>query len=138
MEITSLVLSLIGTLVASMGLAVATESILRRFRKKQEEETVERRIQRLSTSLKEAVGLINQIEEEIKSRQALVEKLKSDIETYNSIVSLKRTEVEAVAQVLRKELKTEGRRSFWRSVAVNFVFFSLGAVASFVLIKIFG
>lgn len=129
---------IIGVLTAVFGAAVGVETARRYLRMKHEEETVERRIQRLSTSLKEAVGLINQIEEEIKSRQALVKKLKSDIETYNSIVSLKRTEVEAVAQVLRKELKKEGRRSFWRGIAVNFAFFVLGAVASFVLIRIFG
>ncbi len=133
------IISILLAVTATGAVAAAlSEFVQRYFRKKREEETIEQRIERLSTSLSEAVGLINQIEEEITSRQALVDKLRSDIETYNNLVSLKQTEVEAVAQVLRRELRTEGRHFFWRGVAVNFLFFVLGAVASFVLVKLYG
>jgi len=101
-----------------------------RERKRSKEETIQDRIQRLTTSLREATELIGNIESEINGRSALADKLRSDVETYSKIVQLKKPEVEAVAQLLREELKREGRRSFWKGFATNFVFFLLGAIAT--------
>jgi len=80
--------------------------------------------------------LISQIETEIDNRQALVHKLQSDIETYRQITELNQSQVEAVAQLLRGELRKESHRSFWRNVAINFGFFVLGAVVSGLLIAL--
>jgi len=100
-------------------------------------ETTEQRVNRLTNSLSEAVQLISQIEKEIESRRALASELQNDIETYKRVVALQQSEVEAVAQLLRGELRKQGRRSFWQNVAVNSVFFALGALLSFVLIRFF-
>lgn len=74
--------------------------------------------------------MVGQIESEIQERSALVQKLKNDAQTYEQIVKLKASDVEAVAQLLRGELKKEGQRSFWQSVGMNFLFYVLGAITS--------
>jgi methyl-accepting chemotaxis protein len=113
-------------------------SILERFVEKSQrlagkKETIEERIKQLTSSLQESTNLIAEVESEISERSALVEKLKKDAETYEQVVKLKGPEVEAVAQLLRGELKKEGSRSFWKGVAVNFLFFILGLIASILL-----
>jgi t-SNARE complex subunit (syntaxin) len=99
-------------------------------------ETTENRIRRLTASLQEAAQLITNIESEITARSVLAEKLQKDIETYNKLVELKKPEVEAVAQLLRGELKREGKRSFWTGFALNFLFFTLGVIATIVIEKV--
>ena len=99
-------------------------------------ETTEDRIRRLTASLQEAAQLINNIESEMTARSVLAEKLQKDIETYNKLVELKKPEVEAVAQLLRGELKREGRRSFWTSLAMNFLFVALGVIGTVITEKI--
>jgi len=96
-------------------------------------ETIEERIKKLTSSLQESTNLIAEVESEISERSTLVEKLKKDAETYEQLVKLKGPEVEAVAQLLRGELKKEGSRSFWKGVIVNFMFFALGLIASVVV-----
>lgn len=132
--------NILGMTVAIAGgltTSVAYEILKSLYRAEAEEETIEQRIKRLSSSLVEATSLIDQIEQEIKSRQALAERLKEDIKIYRKLASLSQVEVEAVAQVLRRELRTESQRSFRKGVLINFVFFMLGAGFSFLLIVIF-
>ncbi len=97
---------------------------------KVEGETTEERVKKLTRSLHEALSLIKSIEGEIKARSTLASQLQNDIDTYNKLVDVKKPEVEAIAQLLRGELKKEGRSSFWKGVLTNFLFFILGAAAS--------
>lgn len=103
---------------------------LRSKGRKREEATIESRITKLTESLREAAGFVTSIENEIKAREALVNKLKKDIKTYEQIKELNSSQVESIAQVLRGELKQEGRRSFWHNFAMNFGFFILGGLVS--------
>jgi hypothetical protein len=125
-ELVAIVLGVLGAILSVLQVA------LDRPADSKTGETTEDRVKRLSRSLKEAVALISQIETEIKDRTALAEKLQNDVKTYNQLVQIKKPEVEAVAQLLRGELRSEGRKTFWRGVAVNFIFFVLGASASVV------
>ncbi|OQX23806.1 MAG: hypothetical protein BWK80_24035 [Desulfobacteraceae bacterium IS3] len=83
----------------------------------------------------EAAKLIGQIESEINKRSMLAEKLNNDIEYYEKLKNINANEVEAIAQVLRSELYMEGKRSFWKGVSVNFIFFLLGVFASYLITK---
>ena len=121
-------------MIVPMGVAIISIiQFILGIRKRGKEETVQDRIQKLTTSLREAAELISNIESEVKGRSALADKLQSDVETYNKIVQLKKPEVEAVAQLLREELKREGKRSFWKGFAMNFVFFLLGAITAVII-----
>jgi len=120
-----------------LATAIMVKSLERILEKKLQspgtQETIEERIKKLTSSLQESTNLIAEVESEISERSALVEKLKKDADTYEQLVKLKEPEVEAVAQLLRGELKKEGSRSFWKGVLVNFLFFALGLIASVVV-----
>jgi TolA-binding protein len=92
-----------------------------------EPETLEARITKLTTALKESSSLVTEVEEEIESRQKLVAELQKDAENYERLISLNKEQVDAVAQLLQGELRKEGNKSFWKAVAVNSLFFILGA-----------
>jgi Trm5-related predicted tRNA methylase len=133
----SLDLNLISALAVSGTVASVIASIfevyvLKKYRKP---ENLESRIIKLSAALKESSRLVGEVEDEISKRQALVTALQQDADRYQKLVSINREQVEAVAQLLQGELRKEGRKSFWGGVAVNFVFFSLGALLSWYLAK---
>ena len=135
-------MDLIGLIssIAGIGIALsALEAAFRAFVRKQKSdqgETIEDRVGRLTRSLQEATTLIANIEAEIKARSSLATQLQQDIDRYNQLVEIRKPEVEAIAQLLRGELKHEGRSSFWKSVLLNFVFFVLGAGASLLIAKL--
>jgi hypothetical protein len=124
-ELIASILVAVGALISLLG-GLLSLKMLRRKKKG----TTEDRIRRLTNSLREATQLISNIESEITSRYTLAEKLQKDVDVYNKLVELRKPEVEAVAQLLRGELEREGRRSFWKGFATNFLFFVLGAIAS--------
>lgn len=105
--------------------------------KKEARETVEMRISRLFQELEEAVRLLGDIQNEIKARHNLALKLQEDIRTYKQIVELKQPEVEAVAQLLRGELRKERRHSFWRDFSMKLVFYVLGVFTTLALSRLF-
>ncbi len=120
------------TVLAGLATSLFSGLLVRYVRKLRapKGETIQDRVARLTHSLEEATSLIANIEEEVKARSSLVTQLQNDVDRYNKLVEIKRPEVEAIAQLLRGELKREGRASFWKSFAVNFIFFILGAGVS--------
>ncbi|MCK5625701.1 hypothetical protein KAI11_02490, partial [Candidatus Bathyarchaeota archaeon] len=75
--------------------------------------------------------LIDEILTEIDARQKLVDKLQKDTETYDKIAELKSSEVEAISQLLRGEIRKDGRRSFLQNIIINFTFFCAGIVVTY-------
>ena len=94
---------------------------------KQKNNTLQERVDRLTSSLGDAMTLLSEFESEIKTRSALVDNLKKDIKQYNKISKLNKDEVEAIAYLLRGELQKGSRKSFWQGFVINFIFFLLGA-----------
>ena len=129
-EVASVVVTVLGAI-----LAVVAQLYERLRERKKKEETIEDRINTLTTSLRDASRIVSQVEEEIADRQQLVQRLQKDAETYNKVASLNKGDVEAVAQVLRGELKKDDRRKLFRDILLNFVFFMLGLAASFFLLR---
>jgi len=89
------------------------------------------KIQTISTSLKRSANELADLQEELKERIAFVEKLNEQAKKSEDIASLNKEQVAAINDILSSNLKKEGRKSFWQGVLVNFVFFVLGAVASY-------
>ena len=128
-----ILLAMLPAALIAMGFAVALEFLKLRIDRKVREkrgETTSERIEKLSRALTDATQLIGGIERELNERHRLVEKLREDCDRYDQLAKLKATEVEAVVQALRGELRQEGRRSFWQSVLLNFVFFSAGVLVT--------
>lgn len=65
-------------------------------------------------------------------------KLEADARTFEELARVNRTQAEAVATLVRAELATEGRRSFWKGFAVNFGFFLADVVVSVVVPVVLG
>lgn len=128
-----IVLAVLPAILAAGGLAVAVEFLKLKIDRKireQRGETTSERIEKLSRALTDATNSIGGIERELKERHRLVEKLRQDCDRYDQLAKLKATEVEAVVQSLRGELRQEGRRSFWQSALLNFIFFSAGVLVT--------
>lgn len=126
-------LSAFPAVLVAGGLAIGIEYLKLRIDRKIRErkgETAPERIEKLSRALTDATNLIGGIERELKERHRLVEKLREDCDRYDQLAKLKATEVEAVVQSLRGELRQEGRRSFWQSAFLNFVFFLAGVLVT--------
>lgn len=96
-------------------------------------QTLEDRIDKLTDALKESSHLVSEVENEINARKNLVQELQEDAEKYQKLISMNKEQVEAVAQLLQGELQKEGKKSFWKGVLANFIFFVLGASISIVL-----
>jgi hypothetical protein len=122
-----ILITLAAGITASLAGSLLYSVVHRLFPRRRHEEGIQERVKRLTKSLEEATSLIANIEAEITARSTLATQLQKDIDQYNKLVELKKPEVEAVAQLLRGELKKENRGSFWKGFAVNFVFFILGA-----------
>jgi myo-inositol-1-phosphate synthase len=84
------------------------------------------RIQTLTDSLNLAAKTIGQIETEIEQRQQLVRQLEKDAETASKVSVLNKEQMEAVAQVLRAEIKNDGQENFWRAQLLAFFYAALG------------
>jgi hypothetical protein len=125
--------SALPMVVAAGGLAIAVEALKVRLERKVRErrgETTPERIEKLSKALTDATSLIGSIERELTERSRLVEKLREDCNRYDELAKLKSSEVEAVVQSLRGEIQQEGKRSFWQSVGLNFLFFVAGILVT--------
>lgn len=130
-------ISILASTLTVGGAASAVTGILKMsFQKKKAKESLENRIENLTNSLKDSVKIIDIIQSEIEERQKIASQLQQDVETYSRITCLKKEEVEAVAQILTGEIKRDNKRSFWKGILVNFIFFALGAIVSFVTTSI--
>ncbi len=121
------------TFVAVAGaISSAIGTLLQKYfeRSKGKTETLEVRIDKLTAALKSSSQLVSEVESEIQARKELVVELQKDAEKYEKLISLNQEQVDAVAQVLQGELTKESGKSFKKSLLVNFIFFLLGASAS--------
>jgi hypothetical protein len=107
-------------------LAELFNKFIGRKKKEHAKESRELKLQRLTESLREATSLAGQLENEISERAQLADNLQSEIDKYSKLASIKKSEAEALIGVLRSELRSGSRRSFWQGFAINFLFFILG------------
>lgn len=137
MEIASFLIGLVATLAGGF---FALWSVLRQRRVNPEaaEESPRERADRLARGLREAVELIEEFEAEIRRGQRTADRLQADIRRSEELVRLGRDDVEAVARVLRTELRDESGRSFRRDLALNGGFLVLGAGLSLLLTSVTG
>jgi len=125
--------TLVGAAAAVLG------EYLRRKRQSaenKEKPSLNERVRTLTESLNTSTSLISEIQLEIEKRHELVTKLQKDTEHYEALSKLKEKETEAVAQLLQGIVNKDSERSFYKGVIVNFVFFTMGLLASYVIPKL--
>jgi hypothetical protein len=92
------------------------------------------RITKLTTSLQDALSLIDSIRRDIEDRQETLRQLESRATYQREVSKLTEVEATAVRSLLQDELHRQERTSFIRSVLLGAFFFGLGVAAS-VLIR---
>jgi hypothetical protein len=122
-----IVISLSSRIVGDFEEAV---QILTGYRPAAREIDLPTRIQTLTRSLNSAAETVGQIEAEISKRQALVAQLQKDAETASKISALNKEQLEAVAQVLRSEIKNDQSQNFWSAQVLAFFYAALGVALS--------
>lgn len=134
LELTTLILTILPYMVGFGAFAIFMQYMaikLERKLKKKYGESTNARIDRLASSLKEAISLSSEIESEIQNRHKIVQKLEEDVDRYNKLASLKSSEVEAIVQTIGGELQKESNNSLWKGALINFIFFIAGVLVTF-------
>ena len=133
MEIIVTLLS--GILGVSSSIVYEVISTILKRKNINKEDDITSRIKDVSTVLENSVQELGELQTELEERVKMVEKLKEEAVQAETIISLTEEQVKAVRTTLNNELQKEGRKSFWQGVIVNFVFFVLGAIVSYIVSK---
>ena len=133
MEIIVTLLS--GILGVSSSIVYEAISTILKRKNINKEDDITSRIKDVSTVLENSVQELGELQTELEERVKMVEKLKEEAEQAETIISLTEEQVKAVRTTLNNELQKECRKSFWQGVIVNFVFFVLGTIVSYIVSK---
>ena len=124
---------MISTLLFGIITNILIEILRLRKLLKRGEETTVQRFNKLTKALSQSTQLINEILTEIDARQKLVDKLQEDIETYYKNAEIKKSDIKAISQLLQGEIRKESRRSLWQNIVINFTFFCVGVVITYLI-----
>jgi hypothetical protein len=133
MEAESKIANRLRWITAAFGIGAVVISLISSlitFSWKREQLELPARIQLLTGSLNSAAETIGQIEAEIKQRQELVRQLEKDAETASKLAALNKEQMDAVAQVLRSEIKSDQSQNFWGAQFLAFFYAALGVALS--------
>lgn len=130
--IVSMISAILGV---SSSIVYELVSTVLRKKKESEEDNITSRIEKVTKVLDGSAQEINVLQIELEQRIKLVEKLQEEAKEAENIITLTEAQVKAVKTTLNKELQKESRKSFWQGVAVNFIFFILGALVSYIVSK---
>lgn len=107
----------------------------RKLEKEEKEPDISTKIKRISKTLDKSSIALSDLQMELEQKIQYVKELNAEANQAQSLLSLSRDQVKAITTMINKETQRENRANFWKSVLVNFVFFILGAVASYVISK---
>ena len=131
--ISSIFAAIAGVVGGCVSIAFGMISLFLRRKKQHEKEDIAVKIKGISDSLSKSAGELVDLQEQLKERIAFVEDLSAQAKKAEDIASLNKDQLDAVSEILNANLKKEGKRSFWQGVLVNFIFFILGAVVSYIV-----
>jgi hypothetical protein len=105
-------------------------------------EPVQERVDRLTGTLGDAMRALaatsEELQQEVDRGRQLVAKLEADARTYEELARVNRAQAEAVATLVRGELESEGRRSFWKQFVMNRGFFLAGVAVTVLVPAVVG
>jgi len=87
----------------------------------------------VATTLQRTTALLAEIEEAMQDRQKLARELQHQIDRDEKLAGLTKQQSEAVVGTVQKIIRREGKRTFFRTVLINFVYFLAGAVTTFII-----
>ena len=128
----NIVIAFVFTLAALINFIVSKFTERKELKKK---EDIASKIKTISGALNQSAKDLIEMQEALEKRIAFVEDLNAQAQKAERIASLNQEQVNAVNDILNASLKKEGRRNFWQGVLVNFIYFVLGAVTSFLIAR---
>ena len=135
----------VGASVVGAVLSYVVSYVVLRLQRKRllESSTTEGRISSLISSLNrsadtlsESITALSEIEDEMGKKRLLADKLQREIDHSTRIAALTRKEVDAVAHVMGRIVRREGKHSFWKSLLVNFLFYTAGVITTILLAQV--
>ena len=93
------------------------------------------KIKRISNTLNKSSMALSDLQMELERKIQYVNELNAEANQAQSLLSLSHDQVKAIRTMINKETQRENRINFWKSVLINFVFFILGAIASYIISK---
>ena len=125
-------------LLSGAGTSFMLTDFVRKFlnKGKNEEPDISVRIEKVSKTLSNSSAELSNLQQELKEKIQLVNDLNMKANQAQSLLSLSKDQIEAIKTMLNQETQKENRANFWKSVLVNFIFFVLGAIASYIISSI--
>ena len=125
------------TLISGMGASVALTDVLKMLfkKKKNNEPDISEKIERGSKTLSSSSAELTDLQQELEEKIQFVNDLNMKANQAQSLLSLSHDQIDAIKTMLNQETQKENRANFWKSVLVNFIFFVLGAIASYIISK---
>jgi uncharacterized membrane protein YdfJ with MMPL/SSD domain len=131
-----IIMALLASATAITGglLSVFTQLYIKRKKDKQlvKDDLIDR-INVTTKNLNQAMDDISLLQNEIKGRIETVEKLRKEATEAERIIELSAEQVQAVRSAINTEMSKNSKKDFWKGVMVNFVFFIMGALVSFLI-----
>ena len=127
------------TAVLGSTFSILFSTIQAEIRKKREtkNDDVAERIKIVAEKLLSTSDELNDVQMQLEKRIIFVNEIKAQAEEAEQLLNLRKSEVDAIRTTLAKELKYEGKISFWKGVAVNFLFFIGGSIVSLLASNLF-
>jgi len=120
--------------IVSALISAYLQTLYKKSRKTtKKEEDIATKIKQISGSLNKSASELVDMQEQLEERVTFVENLNARAKKAESIAALTEEQVNAVNEILNSSIKKESRKNFWQGVLVNFFFFSLGAVTSYLI-----
>ena len=126
------IITLAGGLLSIFFPLLLSKNVPKEDLKKEQKDTAAK-IEDISNVLSKSAQDIITIEQELQQRIKKVNELKNQATQAEHLLSISQDQVSAIQQSINQELNKDSKKNFWKSVAVNFVFFLLGAIVSFLI-----
>lgn len=129
-------IQIISVLLSGMGASLGLTNVIELIQKrKNPEPDISEKIEKVSSILNQSSVELVDLQKELEGKLEFVNKLNKEANQAQNLLSLSRDQIEAIKTMLNQETQKENKINFWKSVLVNFIFFILGAVASYIISK---
>lgn len=132
-----LIFEMLIILVSGAGTSVALTDAIRKLlnKGKNEKPDISVKIEKVSKTLSNSSAELSNLQQELEEKIQLVNDLNMKANQAQNLLSLSADQIEAIKTMLNQETQKENRANFWKSVLVNFIFFVLGAITSYIISK---
>ena len=131
---TESIISIIITICSGLLVSFSLNNLLV-SKKRHPEPDIADKIKNVSSVLSQSSTELINLQKELEGKLEYVNQLNEEANQVQNLLSLSHNQIEAIKTMLNQETQKENKINFWKSVLVNFIFFVLGAIASYIISK---